>query len=102
MAARRRPGDEDRRHAIEVALSGLAAGRDLGGLMLELQELHPRNNTFPGEVLLELAADAIEEAGATRAEPIDYQDIRERYLPEVEFAVGTTTTRATTPSEQRQ
>lgn len=85
MAARKRPGDDERRQAIGVTLGGLAAGRDLGGLVLDLHELHPRNNTFPGEVLLELAADAIEEAGATRADSIDYEDIRERYLPEVEF-----------------
>jgi hypothetical protein len=30
-----------------------------------LAPLHRKNNTFPGEVLLELAADAIEQAGAT-------------------------------------
>jgi hypothetical protein len=85
MAANRRPGDEERRDAIKVALSGIAAGGDLGELVFELRELHPRNNTFPGEALLELAADAIEEAGATRADPIDYEDIRERYLPEAKF-----------------
>lgn len=64
---------------------GLAAGRDLGGLVLEPHELHPRNNTLPGEMLFQLAADAIEEAGASRADPIDYVDILERYLPEVLF-----------------
>jgi hypothetical protein len=85
MAARKRPGDEDRREALKLALGGLAAGRDLGGLVFDLRELHPRNNTFPGEVLLELAADAIEESGATRGEPIDYEDIREQYLPEATF-----------------
>jgi len=83
--ASKRPGDEERREAVRVALSGIAAGGDLGQLVLDLRELHPRNNTFPGEVLLQLAADAIEEAGATRADPIDYEDIRERYLPEAKF-----------------
>src|SRR5882672_11755865 len=85
MAAKKRPGDAERREAIEVALSGIAAGGDLGELVFELRELHPRNNTFPGEVLLELAADAIEESGASRGDPIDYEDIRERYLPEAKF-----------------
>jgi hypothetical protein len=33
-------------------------------------------------VLLELAADAIDEAGASRAEPIEFEGIRDRYLPE--------------------
>jgi len=83
--ARGRAGDDERREAITVALSGVAAGGDLGGLVSDLRELHPRHNTFPGEVLLELAADAIEESGATRDDPIDYEDIRERYLPEAAF-----------------
>ena len=83
--AKKRPGDEERIEAIKVALGGLPAGGDLGRLVVALRELHPRNNTFPGEVLLELAADAIEESGATRSDPIDYEDIRARYLPEAEF-----------------
>jgi hypothetical protein len=33
-------------------------------------------------VLLELAADAIEEAGASRERPIEFDNIRTRYLPE--------------------
>jgi len=49
---------------------------------LQLDPLHPRNDTFPGEVFLELAADAIDEAGASREEPIEFERIRERYLPE--------------------
>jgi hypothetical protein len=35
--------------------------------------------------MLDLAADAIEEAGASRSEPIDYEGIREKYLAEYEF-----------------
>jgi hypothetical protein len=48
----------------------------------ELHGLHPKHNTFPGEVLLELAADAIDESGASRDAPIEFEGIRERYLPE--------------------
>ena len=67
---------------MRIALSGIAAGESLGKLKAELEPLHPAHDTFPGEVLLELAADAIEEAGASRAEPIEFEGIRERYLPE--------------------
>ena len=56
--AKRRPTAEDRRDAIRTALAGVAGGVELGPLLRELEPLHPRNNTFPGEVLLELAADA--------------------------------------------
>jgi len=82
MTPAKRPTAEDRVQAIRIALSGIATGADLGDLRFELYPLHPKNNTFPGEVFLELAADAIDEAGASREEPIEFEGIRERYLPE--------------------
>jgi hypothetical protein len=83
--ARRGPTAEDRVEAIRIALGGLAAGADANELTGRLAPLHPRNDTFPGEVLLELAADALTEAGASRERPVDYTDIRARFLPECEF-----------------
>ena len=62
MAKQKGPTAEDRAEAIRVALSGIAHDLKLGELAQRLAPLHPKNNTFPGEVLLELAADAIEEA----------------------------------------
>ena len=85
MPARGRPTDADRRAAVAVALGGLAVGDDLGMILQGLVALHPRENSFPAEVLLDLAADALEEAQTTRADPLDYEGIRERYLPECEF-----------------
>jgi hypothetical protein len=82
MAARHRPTDDDRRTVIETALSGLARGDDLGDIAARLAPLHPRHNTFPGEVLLDLAADAIDVSGATRQSPLEFEGIRDRYLPE--------------------
>jgi hypothetical protein len=73
---------DDRVQAISIALSGIRSGADLGAMQLELSTLHPKNDTFPGEVFLELAADAIDEAGASRGHPIEFESIRERYLPE--------------------
>lgn len=81
----KRPTDEDRVEAIRIALVGLARGVDANDLAEQLAPLHPRNNTFPGEVLLELAVDALEVAGASREHPVDYTDIRARFLPECEF-----------------
>jgi hypothetical protein len=86
MATRKRPTAEDRLETIRVALGGLAAGADITDVGLKLGALHPRNNTFPAEVLLELAADALEMSSATREDPIDYEGIRERYLPECHFS----------------
>lgn len=85
MATRRGPTDDDRRAAVAIALGGLAAGDDLTEILQELIVLHPHNNIFPAEVLLDLAADALEQSQATRADPLDYEGIRERYLPEHEF-----------------
>jgi len=82
MTPRKRPTAEDRVQAIRIALSGIGSGADLGDLRFELYPLHPKNNTFPGEVFLELAADAIDEAGASREEPIEFEGIRERFLHE--------------------
>ncbi len=85
MAARRRPGAEDRLNAIRTALQGIASHADPLDVTPELASLHPKNNTFPGEVLLALAADALDEAGASREHPVSYEGLRERYLPEIEF-----------------
>jgi hypothetical protein len=68
--------------AMRTALSGIGAGADLGNSRFELYPLHSKDNTFPGEVFFELAADAIEEAGASREEPIEFEGIRKRYLRE--------------------
>ena len=76
------PTAEDHAGAAQIALGRLAAGASPGELKARLEPLHPPHDTFPGEVLLELAADAIEEAGASRAEPIELEGIRDRYLPE--------------------
>jgi hypothetical protein len=85
VAARRRPTAEDRLEAIRITLHGIATEADPLDVVPLLAPVHPKNNTFPGEVLLELAADALDEAGASRDRLVPYEDIRERYLPEVEL-----------------
>jgi hypothetical protein len=51
--------------------------------------LHVRHDLFPGEVLTGLAADALAESGASRANPIEGSGIRERLLPEHRFSGST-------------
>lgn len=48
-------------------------------------DLHPRNDTFPGEVFIELAARALELAAASSRDPIAYEGLLAKYLPECEF-----------------
>jgi hypothetical protein len=67
---------------IRVALDGIGRGTDLSDLRAELASLHPKHDVFPAEILLDLAADAIEESGASRHAPIEFETLRDRYLPE--------------------
>ncbi len=83
--ARQGPTEEDRDEALRRLLSGLAADADVFELTASVADLHPKNNTFPGEVFMEAAADALEIADATRDDPIRYEGLRETYLPECEF-----------------
>ena len=85
MAARKRPTPEDAAAARRLLLDGLARGADAFELLSELAPLHPRDNTFPGEVLLRLAADALDWCGASRADPLALEGIRERFLAECTF-----------------
>ena len=49
--------------ARRALLDGLARDGDIFELLSELAPLHPRNDTFPGEVFLHVAADALEWSG---------------------------------------
>jgi hypothetical protein len=82
MPARKRPTPEDAAGARRIVLDGLARDADLSELVTELAPLHPRDNTFPGEVFLRLAADALEWCGASRQQTLALEGIRERFLPE--------------------
>ncbi len=85
MAAKKRPTPEDAVTARRILLDGLARDADFSGLMTELAPLHPHNDTFPGEIFLRLAADALDWCGASREQPLTLEGFRERYLPECAF-----------------
>jgi hypothetical protein len=65
-----------------MLLGGLARDADLAELLGEAQPLHPRNDTFPGETFLGLAADALAWCGASRDAPLSLAGLQERFLPE--------------------
>ena len=71
--------------ARRVLLDGLARDAGIFELVSELAPLHPRDNTFPGEVFIRVAADALDWCGASRAAPLPLQGLRERFLPECTF-----------------
>ena len=81
--ARKRPTTEDAATARRLLLEGLARDAPVFELLGELEPLHPRNDTFPGEVFLRLAADALDCCRASRTNPLQLEGLRERFLPEV-------------------
>jgi hypothetical protein len=85
MPGRKRPTSEDAVAARRAQLDGLARDADIFEVLNGLSSLHPRNDTFPGEVFLHLAADALEWCGASQAEPLPLEALRERFLPECTF-----------------
>jgi ABC transporter len=50
-------------------------GNELVELVSELALLHPRNDTFPGEVFLHVAADALDWCRASRADPLPLEGL---------------------------
>jgi hypothetical protein len=85
MPARKLPAPRDAATARRILLGGLARATEVAELAGELAPLHPRNNTFPGEVFLHVAADALDRCGASRAYPLALEGMRERFLPECAF-----------------
>ena len=80
-----KPTEEDRIEATRRLLAGLAGGADANQLVVEITDLHVRHNTFPGEVFMKLAADALRTAGVQRTDGIAYRDLLANHLGEVEF-----------------
>ena len=70
MAAARSPSPGDAVAARRILLTCLARDTDLADMISTAEPFHPRNNTFPGEVFLRLAADALSWSGATQADPL--------------------------------
>lgn len=83
--ARNRPTPEDAARARRILLEGLARDAQVFELLGELEPLHPRSDTFPAEVLLCLAADALDWCRASHSDPLQLEGLRERFLPEPSF-----------------
>jgi hypothetical protein len=82
MSARKLPTARDAATARQVLLDGLEHDVGIVEILNQLAPLHPRNNTFPGEVLTRLAAEALAWAAVDRAHPVELAGIRERFLPD--------------------
>ncbi len=85
MPAPKPPTPQDAATARRILLGGLARDSEVAELVGELASLHPRNNTFPGEVFLQVAADALDWCEASHADPLALEGMQERFLPECAF-----------------
>jgi hypothetical protein len=83
--ASRASNESDRADAIVQLLSGLANGTELFEIAAVVADIHPKNDTFPGEVYLRLASDALALADAGSDHPIGYRSLVEDYLSECDF-----------------
>jgi hypothetical protein len=79
MPAEKRATPQDTVTASQILLDGLAHDAGVSELLNQLAPLHPRDNTFPGEVFLRMAADALDRFEASRADPVILEGMRERF-----------------------
>lgn len=80
----RRPTESDRREATRSLLEGLRRGTELPDLALSLESLHPGGNTFPGEVFMEVAIQAMDLADVEQR-GLPYDELLNNHLPEYEL-----------------
>ena len=73
------------RRAQVAVLSGFAAGDDVYDLMAAAATSHVPGWFTPDVALLELAVTALDLACPAGAQPLEYEGLREHYLPEVTF-----------------
>ena len=72
----------ERAEVATIALTRIASGEPFDEIRAWLQPVSDHEFPFPADVFIELAADALAVAGATRAHPMSLTDAYERHLPE--------------------
>lgn len=85
VSPNRTPTPDEARQAVELLLRLVETGGDIFDALDQIGPLHPKNNTFPGEVFTRLAADALNDGGVSRDGPISEEHIVEKYLAECRF-----------------
>jgi hypothetical protein len=85
MGPTRVPTKEEALRAVDLLLTAIETRADVHDALDAIGPLHPKYNTFPGEIFMRLAADALLEAGVDRSKPISQEGIVSTYLPECEF-----------------
>jgi hypothetical protein len=71
--------------ADQIVIGGLARGQDLDELFDALSAIAGKGDMVVGESLIRLAAEALGLGGFSPTEPLEYERLRETYLPEIDF-----------------
>ena len=79
------PTEEEAREGVDRLLVAAETGGDIFDALNEIRPLHPKDNTFPGEIFMRLAADALDEGGVSREQPMSEERLVPGYLPECQF-----------------
>jgi hypothetical protein len=66
-------------------LGAVETGGDIYDALDQVRPLHPKDNTFPGEVFMRVAAEALGLGGVSAERPLSSEGLVERYLPECRF-----------------
>jgi hypothetical protein len=66
-------------------LGAVETDGDIHDALDQVRLLHPKDNTFPGEVFMRLAAEALGLGGVSAERPLSSEGLVERYLPECGF-----------------
>jgi hypothetical protein len=82
MAKKATATEQDRLAVARLVLGGVARDEPLDDVLRQLRPFADCTFPFPGDVLTEIAATALEIAGATPATPLSLSDATERHLPE--------------------
>ncbi len=69
---------------MRLLLIGLEQGLDVQDLAFSIEPLHPRDNTFPGEVFMDVAVHALDLAHAEQR-ALPYDELVSSHLTECEF-----------------
>jgi hypothetical protein len=85
VATKRRPSPDDARTAVGFLLGAVETGGDVYDALDQVRPLHPKDNTFPGEVFMHVAAEALRLGGVGAERPLSSEGLVERYLPECRF-----------------
>jgi hypothetical protein len=82
MAKKANATEQDRVAVARLVLEGLARDEPLDDVLRRLRPFADYQFPFPGDVLTEIGAMALEVAGATPATPLSLSDTTERHLSE--------------------